>query len=308
MNTPTLSGTPPRQTFEWPTIFALVGCYASWCLFVFAPWSIYPALWIIAVGIITTFYWSLVHEVIHGHPTQNQTINELMVAIPLGWLYPIGRFRDTHLEHHRTGELTDPFDDPESWYLTGPDWRKSSGISRLLLRFNNTLFGRMLIGPIIVATRFLISDLTQILRYGTKGRRIAKDWIIHLALCCLLAIFVFAYSEIPVWQFLAAAYLGISLLLIRTFLEHQAIEDHGERTVIIEALCPIAFLFLFNNLHCVHHMRPGVPWYQLPRLYRNNRDSFLRRNSGYVYRSYAEVIQRYFFRSKEPVAHPFLRS
>jgi len=264
-------------------------------------------LWIIATGIVTTFYWSLVHEIIHGHPTSIKPLNEALLFFSIGWAYPVGRFRDTHLQHHNTGDLTDPFDDPESWYLAGPDWQRSTGISRAILLFNNTLFGRMLIGPIIVFSRFVISEVAAIARMDAHSFGIAKSWTLHLVGIFILATLVANYSAIPIWQLVAAAYLGISFLLIRTFLEHQASPDHGERTVVIEKLCPIAFLFLYNNLHWLHHDRPGLAWYQLPAAYREDREQIIRSNRGYVYNSYLEIIRKYFFHAKEPVKHPFLR-
>ena len=76
------------------------------------------------------------------------------------------------------------------------------------------------------------------------------------------------------------------------------------RTAIIEDRGPLAWLFLNNNLHVVHHMHPRVPWYRLPRLYAANRARYAGRNGGYVYGSYAQVFRRYFLRPKDPVAHP----
>jgi fatty acid desaturase len=54
-------------------------------------------------------------------------------------------------------------------------------------------------------------------------------------------------------------------------------------------------------------MHPRVAWYRLPALYRANREKYLSRNDGYVYRSYGEVFRRYFLRVKDPVAHPLWR-
>ena len=108
----------------------------------------------------------------------------------------------------------------------------------------------------------------------------------------------------PVWAYLSAVYAGLSLIKIRTFLEHQADRRAAGRTVIIEDRGPLSFLFLNNNLHAVHHAYPRIPWYRLPKLYRDNRERFAARNGGYVYRSYAEIFRKYLLRSKDPVAHP----
>ena len=108
----------------------------------------------------------------------------------------------------------------------------------------------------------------------------------------------------PLWSYLLAAYLGMSLLKIRTFLEHQAHERAAARSVIIEDRGPLALLFLNNNYHAVHHAHPRVVWHKLPGLYQSKRESFLRRNGGYSYASYAQVIGQFLLRAKDPVAHP----
>ncbi|MEL7174203.1 MAG: fatty acid desaturase, partial [Pseudomonadota bacterium] len=101
-------------------------------------------------------------------------------------------------------------------------------------------------------------------------------------------------------------YGGLSLLRIRTFLEHRAHERAAGRSVIIEDGGPLALLFLNNNLHALHHAAPRVAWYRLPALYRVRREEILRRNRGYRFGSYAEIFAAYFFRAKDPVAHPLM--
>ena len=94
------------------------------------------------------------------------------------------------------------------------------------------------------------------------------------------------------------------MLKIRTFLEHQAHELVRGRTVVVEDRGPLAFLFLNNNFHIVHHMHPKMPWYRLPGLYFANREKYLTRNGGYRYASYAEIFRRHLIRAKDTVPHP----
>ena len=84
-------------------------------------------------------------------------------------------------------------------------------------------------------------------------------------------------SPMPFWAYALAVYVALSILKIRTFLEHRAHADPAARTVIVEDRGPLALLFLNNNLHVVHHAHPGVPWYALPALYRARPDSILSR-------------------------------
>ena len=82
--------------------------------------------------------------------------------------------------------------------------------------------------------------------------------------------------------------------------------DYGREgaTVIVEAGLPWGLLFLFNNLHVVHHAKPGLAWYRLPALYRSERERFLTLNGGYFFKGYREVFRRYFLRVKEQPLHP----
>ena len=56
---------------------------------------------------------SLQHEALHGHPTRSAALNEALVFLPLGLLFPYRRFKMLHLRHHNNSALTDPYDDPE---------------------------------------------------------------------------------------------------------------------------------------------------------------------------------------------------
>ncbi|MEZ5871716.1 MAG: fatty acid desaturase [Nitratireductor sp.] len=292
------------NSVEWPTVLLIGFVYVAWLVLALRGEHLNPLLWISLVALLTTLYWSIVHEVVHCHPTRNAFVNYTLVYLPLGWVYALGRFGDGHLQHHATGDLTDPFDDPESWYLAQRDWNSLSPLSKGLLTINNTLAGRMIIGPIITLWRMVAGDAMLIRKGGQAGRRVAIAWLIHVPALLLLAGLLIHYSHVPAWQFVAAAYLGISVLLIRTFLEHQASASQGARTVLIEDNGILAFLFLYNNLHIVHHTRPGLAWYRLPGFYKRHRANFHRRNNGYVYASYWEIFRRYFLVAKEPVAHP----
>ena len=76
------------------------------------------------------------------------------------------------------------------------------------------------------------------------------------------------------------------------------------RTVVIEDRGLLAFLFLNNNFHAVHHMHPRTAWYRLPALYRERTAHYLARNDGYRFRSYAGVFRQFFWKVKDPVDHP----
>ena len=223
--------------------------------------------------------------------------------LPLNLFIPYNRFRDLHLAHHRDANLTDPHDDPESNYLDPAVWAGMARWKRWLFRANNTLAGRIVLGPAIAQVAFMRADW----RAARRGARaVWLAWALHGVGAGVVVALVLA-SPMPLWAYLIAAYMGLGILKIRTFLEHRANARVGARTVIVEDRGVLAFVFLNNNLHVVHHMHPGAPWYRLPALYRQGRERYLASNDGYVYRSYGEVFRRYFWRAKDPVAHPLWR-
>lgn len=288
------------RAIEWPTLALFAATYALWAGATTALWTLSPPLAILAAALAIGQFSSLTHEVLHGHPFRNQTLSEALVFPALSLIVPYLRFKDTHLQHHFDPALTDPYDDPESNYLDPAVWARLPAPIKALLRFNNTLFGRMLVGPAISTWAMCATDI-RLMRQG--DRRVWLAWALHLPGVALVAAWLH-WAAMPAWAYLMAAYLGWSLLKIRTYLEHRAHQTARARTVIIESRGPLSLLFLNNNFHVVHHMHPSVPWYQLPALYFGNRDHYLRRNESYRYASYVEIFRQYLFRAKDPVPHP----
>lgn len=291
--------TTPKSP-EWPTFALIFACYALWLIAIFgvAVWSLWLA--VPMMGVVAALHSSLTHEALHGHPFRAKWLNEALMALPLTLFIPYNRFRDLHLAHHQDANLTDPYDDPESNYLDPAIWVRLPRWQRWVYQANNTLLGRMLLGPIIGQLAFVRDDW----RGAVRGDRdIWLAWALHLPGVAVV-LWIVAQSAMPVWAFVLAAYLGLALVKIRTFLEHRAHENSRARTVIVEDRGPLAFLFLNNNLHVVHHMNPAAPWYRLPALYRRGKERYLACNEAYVYRSYGQVFRQYFWRAKDPVAHP----
>lgn len=288
------------KTPEWGTFFLIIACHAAWLavLFGLTGWSLILAVPV--MGVVAALHSSLTHEALHGHPFRAKWLNEALMALPLTLFIPFNRFRDLHLAHHQDAALTDPYDDPESNYLDPKVWAALPRVARIICVANNSLLGRMVLGPVIGQVLFLKEEWRGALR-GDPAILLA--WALHLPGVAVV-LWVVALSPMPVWAFVLSAYIGLSLLKIRTFLEHRAHEKSRARTVIIEDRGPLAFLFLNNNLHVVHHMNPSAPWYRLPTLYREGKDRYLACNEAYVYRSYAQIFRQYLLRAKDPVPHP----
>ena len=175
---------------EWPTVGLIALCYGTWTMLMLNASAIPVYIWVPVTGILLTLFWSLVHEAIHGHPTTSPWLNHALLFLPLGWVYSYERFRETHLEHHRSGDLTDPFDDPESFYLAQNSWLRQNRLMQVLLVFNNTLAGRLLIGPLVSVPRFYFSEVKLMLAGGPTGFMVLKSWLLHLTGIGILAWFL----------------------------------------------------------------------------------------------------------------------
>lgn len=286
----------------WPTLVMFAACYGAWALAVLILPAVSLALAIAVAGVGIALHASLQHEAIHGNPFVRPWLNDMIAFPALTLVVPYGRFRDTHLAHHRDANLTDPYDDPESHFLDPGRWQGLAGPLKAVLLFHNTLLGRMLLGPVVGTVGFLLNEVRA---FRSGDSRVLQGWLWHLPAVAVVLAFVGA-APMPLWAYLVAAYLGLALLKIRTFLEHRAHAAARARTVIVEDCGPLSWLFLNNNYHVVHHMHPQVPWHRLPALYRADRQRYLKINEGYRYRSYGDVIRRYFLTRKDPVAHPLM--
>ena len=294
-----LEGT--RQT-EWPTVGVIAATYAGMMLLIWfhdgLPWWL-----ILPVGAyLAALHTSLQHEVLHGHPTANRLVNEAMVFPTLTLWLPYHRYRQLHLTHHNDANLTDPRLDPESYYMLPEHWAAVTGIRRMIYEVNQTLAGRMLIGPAVSIIRFWSSEYHD---FEKNQHDMPKSLICFIASITITLCYVAIAAGMPLWEYVVLiAYPGISLALVRSYCEHRAAEKAGYRTIIVEASPFWSLLFLNNNLHLAHHDRPALAWYKLPAYYRAERDRLIAQNNGYVMKGYGEIFRRFFFKPKEPVAYP----
>jgi fatty acid desaturase len=291
-----------QDLIEWPTLMVVVATYAAW---MFATSGVYdwsPVMGVLVTGLAVTQFSSLQHEALHGHPFRAGWANTLLVSPSVTLIVPYGRFRDTHLAHHHDPVLTDPYDDPESNFLDPAVWTGLPRALQLLLVLNNTLLGRIVLGPLVGGYMWLRSEVRLIL-LGNRG--VMRDWALNFLGLLPVAVWLWV-AAMPWWAYLLAAWIGHGVLKIRTYLEHRAHDICRARSVIVEDKGPLALLFLNNNFHAVHHAHPQVAWYKLPALYAAQTGHFQRRNDGYVFRSYAQIFRAYLFRVKDPVPHPLM--
>jgi fatty acid desaturase len=123
--------------------------------------------------------------------------------------------------------------------------------------------------------------------------------------CVPVIVWIKVVCGMPLWiYFLAMVVPANGVQLIRSFAEHRALPEAPQRIAIVEDSWILGPLFLFNNLHSLHHESPLVPWYEYPARYRIIRERLIAANGGLVYRTYFDVARRYLFRSHDVLLHP----
>jgi len=261
--------------------------------------------WVLApVGtIIVCFHGSLQHEAVHGYPFRARWANTALMFPSLNLWMPYTLYRHTHLVHHRDENLTLPGIDPESFYVDPVRWRKMPRWQRRMMQATNTLFGRLLLGPAVIAA----VTFAQAIRNIAAGDKASiRDWSLHAVGVIAIGIWVVGVCGMnPLLYIACFAYPGTSLTLLRSFAEHRAAEDPAGRTAIVEAGWFFSMLYLFNSYHVVHHDDPSLAWYRRGRRFHERREAYLAGNGGYHFKSYRDVARRYGLRHREPVVHPF---
>lgn len=295
---------PLWRRWELPTWGVALAVYGG---FLLLTWNFQRLpLWLaVPLGaVLLAWQGSLQHETIHGHPTRSQRLNAWLGAPPLALWMPYAIYRETHLEHHRqTGDgLTHPARDPESHYLAPGELAGMGRLRRDIARLNTTLTGRLVVGPALVVASLWTREFR---RMAADDRRRRGLWLRHAAGALVVVAWTAGICGVPLATYLGLmVYPSLSLALLRSFIEHRAASDPRQRTAVVEAHPAWALLFLNNNLHIAHHARPKLPWYELPRFWRQLRPAAAGCPGVLFSGGYAEVLRRYLFRSADAAEHP----
>jgi fatty acid desaturase len=276
------------------------GVYGGWFAATWFHSSLPWPLLVVIGGWLIAWHGSLQHEVIHGHPTPWPRANLVLALPPLSLWLPFELYRETHVRHHDFAHLTEPDRDPESYYLARTrGWRGAAAAGAL--RLEQSLLGRLLLGPVIEPIRYWAGEVPSLARGDLRHIRIVAT---HLA----MAVGVWAWLRFACHMSLALylltfVYPGTALTLLRSFAEHRAHPEPARRTATVESTPVLGLLFLNNNLHLAHHLSPDEPWYALPALYRRDRAKLLAASGGLIYAGYADVARRYLLRNHDALRH-----
>jgi fatty acid desaturase len=279
---------------ELPTLAVMVGVFGGFGLLTWFHRSVPVWILIPVLGYVLTWSGSLQHEIIHGHPTRWPRLNRLIGRFTLDLWSPFEHYRRAHLLHHRDDFLTDPRTDAESFYLTPEKWEGMGPLGRTAQWAYRTLLGRFLLAPIFTLSGYLSEQAVQVIKgEGVEGEGCPrKRWIGHAPFVAITVAWLSFVSFSP-YVYLAAIFLSISGVRLRSFVEHKWMPDGKSKTATVHTVFPLGLLFLNNNLHTAHHAAMRAPWYRLPQISADmNADQIALDGAG-LYHGYLDVARRY---------------
>jgi fatty acid desaturase len=289
------------RRFEVPTYVCAAAIYLCWGLLVWFHDQIPLLLLIPAAAYVLAWHFSLQHEAIHGWRSAPRWLRTALVWPPIGGWLPFELYKRAHTAHHRNTVLTYPGEDTESVYHRQADWAAYPAWWRAVLIANQTLLGRLTLGPVLRLRKLVLTEYAKLQAGNRADLRIWARFAAGLAVVLLIV----DAAGMAVWQYYLWFVLpGLSLGLLRAFIEHRWGETPGERVASVESNWVFGLLFLWNNLHIVHHLYPQLAWFEIPHFYRRHRAELLAHNGHYVFTGYGEIARRWLVRPVFIPVHP----
>lgn len=268
---------------SWRTVAAIAQDWAVIALAIAAGiWSGNIFVYLLAVAVIAGrmhAFGVLLHEASHYRIFKNKKLNDWVGDIFLGWplLSTVDNYRVNHLAHHQhTNTEKDP------------DWIAKIGNAAFTFPQKARQLFLHLAGYVVAVNSF--RDLVQIMpRLSKNDRSSLRYKTIRFGAYLLLAgLFTVLgiWREVLLYWFVPFFTLFFLFLHIRSVAEHFGGMDYSDELGSTRTVHPYFwerwFLAPHNvNFHLEHHLYPGVPFYNLPKLH-----EALMENEGYRARAH----------------------
>jgi fatty acid desaturase len=221
----------------------------------------------------------LMHESNHNLMFKNRTLNRWVgVICGLPSLVSASAYRTLHLAHHaHTGTHDDPDNMEESVPKSMP----------MVFFFYLFLF----IGAYLYLIHLIITSIS--LANPKMRRQVITEYLIIAA--TFTTLFLFSPFSIMLHIWLIPLLIAAQLTNVRGLAEHS-LTTHDNVFTETRTVTSNRFVsFMMNNLnyHLDHHLFPGVPWYNLPKLHDILKDEYTAAGSS-IYTSYTGFLVDFF--------------
>jgi fatty acid desaturase len=279
------------------------------------PWSnfvvfLYPALWIcsiamverwpalpvllagvVVIGICIHAMGALMHEALHGNLFRSHLLDQwagFLLGVPT--LFSATAYKVVHLNHHRHTR-------------TEKDQDEFSYSCRTHQQYVALFYASFLVGSILYMV--LVPMKAYAMASRESRRRIITEYSLMFLVFATTTTLAIMLGH-PGWLFcywLMPIVVAVLLSNVRALSEHMGTPGKGDaiaktRTVTSNRL--VSFLMCNLNYHLEHHLFPGVPWYNLPRIHELLKPMYESRGAV-VQRSYAAYALQCLRRIPDPV-------
>lgn len=263
--------------------FIILGFVALWAVTyaTMTAWPIWPVrlAGYVLIGAVLHAFGVLVHEAVHGNLFRHRTLDRwagFLLGIPM--LMSAEAYRVVHLVHHR--HTRDP-DDPDDLAFRIKDSRERSVAFYLL----------GLIGLFV----FLVHVPYQGMRHANRTQRvrIVGEYMALAMIYLVILVVASRQGAMPhlVHGWLLPAVVTLVFANIRGWAEHLLTEPGHPLTQsrTVTSNRAMSLLMCNVNYHLEHHLLPGVPWYNLPRMHAVMRPAY-ERAGAFIYGSYLHFL------------------
>jgi fatty acid desaturase len=244
-------------------------------------------------GIVLHALGIMMHEGVHSNLSKNRKLNRwlgFLCGAPT--LLGISAYKAVHLPHHRHERMVE---DPDEF----------ENLTRRPLLLKIILIGWFFVGAFFYLLHIPITGLKLASRQEKK--KIIQEYLL-IVLLAALAFYLVPFKILDqVW--LIPLLVTAQLAQIRGLAEHAftAGDDllTASRTVTSNRI--VSFFMCNLNYHLDHHIYPGVPWYNLPRLHRLFLEDY-RKAGVSVFTSYTVYLWEVFKALFAKVTNPYLEA
>lgn len=237
---------------------------------------------LVPIALLTTPFWSLIHEAIHGTLLRERKWNDRLGRIlAIGYGAPFIVLKTGHLLHHRYSrtrrqrtEIYDPA--RSSWAVAAPGY--------YLLLLGGLYLAEVASVLLVAAPRWLWRYVarrldspdtdTGMLLDGIRRRHLRQFRADGVAVILVYAAASVGYGR-HVWMLAAALAARAVLISVADNAYHYGTRlDAPLEAMNLRLPRPMERFVLAFNLHSVHHRHPGLRWYELRSAFAADDDQF----------------------------------
>ncbi|MCY7274245.1 MAG: fatty acid desaturase [Phormidesmis sp. CAN_BIN44] len=272
---------PHHRLLTFISLYGIAATAAFWLsTLITAPWQYAVCLPVYLLAAASLHGISLfTHEGVHGTLSHSPSWNRLLsILCALPVLQNYSAYQVLHLKHHQNlGAAGDP-----------DHYRNYTSWGGLLWMMH---WGRLIVGyPFYIAAIPILG-----LQQGNRSQRIwiVSELLILGLLMAAVGVFLPASVLMQIWlipMLLINVMVNIRGMSQHTLLEHETDAIRGTRSILTN---PLTRFFMCNeNFHLEHHLYPGVPWYNLPRLHQAIQPALATHQAPFI-SSYLQFVQEF---------------